>query len=108
MPKSNVKKNDVVQVIAGKDRGKRGRVLRVTPKKLSALVEGINMVKRHTKPIPQRNVKGGIVEREGPIHLSNLMVVDPETDKPTRVARKRLEDGKRVRIAKRSGAILDK
>jgi large subunit ribosomal protein L24 len=66
------------------------------------------MVKRHTKPIPQRNVKGGIVEREGPIHLSNLMVVDPETDKPTRVARKRLEDGKRVRIAKRSGAILDK
>jgi len=108
MPKLHVKKNDIVQVISGKDRGKRGRVLRVTPKKLAVLVEGVNIVKRHTKPIPQRNIKGGIVEREGPIHVSNLMVVDPDTDKPVRVGRKRLEDGKRVRIAHGSGAVLDK
>jgi large subunit ribosomal protein L24 len=66
------------------------------------------MVKRHTKPIPQRNIKGGVVEKEGAIHISNLMVVDPDTDRPTRVGRKVLEDGKRVRIAKRSGAVLDK
>jgi len=106
--KVHVRKNDTVQVIAGKDRGKRGRVLRVMPKASQALVEGVNMVKRHTKPIPQRNIKGGIVEKEGPIHVSNLMVVDPDTDKPTRVGRKVLEDGKRVRIAKVSGAVLDK
>ena len=108
MPKVHVRKNDTVQVISGKDRGKRGRVLRVMPKDSRALVEGVNMVKRHTKPIPQRNIKGGVVEKEGAIHISNLMVVDPDTDKPTRVGRKVLEDGKRVRIAKRSGAVLDK
>jgi len=108
MPKVHVRKGDTVQVISGKDRGKRGRVLRVMPKDSRALVEGVNMVKRHTKPIPQRNIKGGVVEKEGAIHISNLMVVDPDTDKPTRVGRKVLEDGKRVRIAKRSGAVLDK
>ena len=108
MPKVHVRKDDTVQVISGKDRGKRGRVLRVMPKDSRALVEGVNMVKRHTKPIPQRNIKGGVVEKEGAIHVSNLMVVDPDTDKPTRVGRKVLEDGKRVRIAKRSGAVLDK
>ena len=108
MPKVHVRKDDTVQVISGKDRGKRGRVLRVMPKDSRALVEGVNMVKRHTKPIPQRNIKGGVVEKEGAIHISNLMVVDPDTDKPTRVGRKVLEDGKRVRVAKRSGAVLDK
>jgi len=108
MPKVHIRKDDTVQVISGKDRGKRGRVLRVMPSASRALVEGVNMVKRHTKPIPQRNIKGGIVEKEGAIHISNLMVVDPDTDKPTRVGRKRLEDGKRVRIAKVSGAVLDK
>ena len=108
MPKVHVKKNDTVQVISGKDRGKRGRVLRVMPADSVALVEGVNMVKRHTKPMPQRNIKGGIVEKEGPVHVSNLMVVDQETDKPSQVRRKRLGDGKRVRIAKGSGAILGK
>ena len=108
MPKVHVRKDDTVQVISGKDRGKRGRVLRVMPKDSRALVEGVNMVKRHTKPIPQRNIKGGVVEKEGAIHISNLMVVDPDTDKPTRVGRKVLEDGKRGRVAKRSGAVLDK
>jgi large subunit ribosomal protein L24 len=108
MAKSHVRKDDTVLVISGKDRGKRGRVLRVTASKDVALVEGVNMAKRHTKPIPQRNIKGGIVEKESPIHISNLMVIDPDTDKPTKVGRKRLEDGRRVRVAKISGAVLDK
>ena len=108
MPKVHVRKNDTVYVISGKDSGKRGRVLRVMPAEGVALVEGVNMVKRHTKPLPQRNIKGGIVEKEGPVHVSNLMVVDPDTDKPSQVRRKRLEDGTRVRIAKGSGAVLDK
>lgn len=108
MASCHIRKEDTVQVITGKDRGKRGRVLRVMPGTGKALVEGVNLVKRHTKPIPQRNIKGGIVEKEGLIHVSNLMVIDPESDKPTRVGTKRLADGKRVRIAKRSGAQLDK
>ena len=108
MAKSHVRKNDTVVVISGKDRGKRGRVLRVTPKKAVALVEGVNMSKRHTKPIPQKNIKGGIVEKEGPIETSNLMVIDPETDKPTKIRRKVLDDGTRVRVAKVSGSVLDK
>ena len=108
MAKSHVRKNDTVLVISGKDRGKRGRVLRVMPKENTALVEGVNMSKRHTKPIPQKNIKGGIVEKESSIETSNLMVIDPETDKPTKVRRKVLEDGTRVRVAKVSGAVLDK
>jgi large subunit ribosomal protein L24 len=108
MAKTHVRKDDTVLVISGKDRGKRGRVLRVTGSQEVALVEGVNMAKRHTKPIPQRNIKGGIVEKETPIHISNLMVIDPDNDKPTKVGRKRLEDGRRVRVAKRSGAVLDK
>jgi large subunit ribosomal protein L24 len=107
-PKIHIRKNDNVQVISGKDRGKRGRVLTVMPRKGVALVEGVNMVKRHTKPIPQRNIKGGIVEKEGPIHVSNLKVIDPESDRPTRVGRQVLEDGRRVRIARISGAVLDR
>jgi large subunit ribosomal protein L24 len=108
MAKIHVRKDDTVLVISGKDRGKRGRVLRVTGSKGVALVEGVNMSKRHTKPIPQRNIKGGIVEKESPVHVSNLMVVDPDTGKPSKVGRKRLEDGRRVRVAKISGAVLDK
>jgi large subunit ribosomal protein L24 len=108
MPKAHVRKEDTVQVLSGKDRGKRGRVLRVMPAKGVALVEGVNMVKRHTKPIPHRNIKGGIVEKEAPIQLSNIMVVDPDTDRPTRISRKKLEDGRRVRVARKSGAVLDK
>ena len=108
MASCHIRKEDTVQVITGKDRGKRGRVLRIMPRTEKALVEGVGLVKRHTKPIPQRNIKGGIVEKEGLIHVSNLMVIDPESDKPTRVGTKRLADGKRVRIAKRSGAQLDK
>ena len=108
MPKVHVRKNDTVQVISGKDRGKRGRVLRVMPKDSRALVEGVNMVKRHTRPNPQRNIKGGIVEREAPVEASNLMVVCGECGKPTRVARKFLDDGTKVRTCRKCSGILDR
>ena len=108
MGKARVRKNDVVMVISGKDRGKRGRVLRVTAAKGLVLVEGINIVKRHTRPNPQRNIKGGIVDRETPVHLSNVALIDPESDRPTRVGTKILGDGQRARVSRRSGAVLDK
>jgi large subunit ribosomal protein L24 len=108
MARARIRKNDVVVVVAGKDKGARGRVLQVMPQKDKVLVEGVNKVKRHTKPMPQKNIQGGVVEREAPLHLSNVMPIDPESDKPTRVGSKRLEDGKRVRVARRSGAVLDK
>jgi large subunit ribosomal protein L24 len=104
----SVRKNDEVIVISGKDRGKRGRVLQVLPERNRVVVEGVNVIKRHTRPNPQRNIKGGIVEREGSIHASNVQPVDPETGKATRVGRKVLEDGRRVRVARRSGSVLDK
>jgi len=108
MRKVHVKKNDTVVVISGKDRGKRGRVLQVYPKADRVLVEGVNVVKRHTRPNPQKNIKGGILTKESPIHVSNLMVIDPDTDRPTRVGRKVLEDGRHVRVSRRSGAVLDR
>ena len=105
-----IKKEDQVIVISGKDRDltKPHRVLQVLPATQRALVEGVNLIKRHTRPNPQRNIKGGILEKESPIHLSNLMPIDPESKRPTRVRTKVLDDGKRVRIASRSGAMLDK
>lgn len=107
---ARVKKGDMVVVISGKDRdlSKPCRVLQVMPSSSRVLVEGVNMIKRHTRPNPQKNVKGGILERESPIHLSNVMPVDPDSKRRTRVAAKRLEDGKRVRVARGSGAMLDK
>ena len=102
-----IRKNDQVQVIAGRDKGKRGRVLRVQPGKDRVVVEGVATIKRHTRPNPQKNVRGGIVEREGSIHASNVMLVDPETSKPTRVGTKFLEDGRKVRVARKSGAVVD-
>jgi large subunit ribosomal protein L24 len=104
----SVKKNDEVMVIAGKDRGKRGRVLQVLPDRNRLVVEGVNVIKRHTRPNPQRNVKGGIVQREGTIHRSNVMIVCPDTNQPTRVGSKLLEDGRRVRISRRSGGVIEK
>ncbi|MBE3550191.1 MAG: LSU ribosomal protein L24p (L26e) [Brockia lithotrophica] len=102
----HVKKGDEVIVISGKDKGKRGRVLAVYPKKNRVLVEGVNVVKKHMRPSP-KNPRGGIFEVEAPIHASNVLPVDPKTGKPTRVGYKVLEDGRKVRYAKRSGAILD-
>ncbi len=104
----SVRKNDEVIVLTGKDRGKRGRVLQVLPERNRVVVEGVNMIKRHTKPNPQKNIKGGIVERESSIHASNVQPIDPETGRPTRVGRKVLEDGRRVRVSRRSGSVLDK
>ncbi|MDI3257785.1 MAG: 50S ribosomal protein L24 [Kyrpidia sp.] len=102
-----IKKGDLVVVISGKDKGKKGRVLAAYPKKQRVLVEGINMVKRHTKPNPA-NPQGGILSKEAPLHVSNVMIVDPKTGEPTRVGMKILNDGKKVRYAKKSGEILDK
>ena len=108
--KMRIKKEDMVIVVSGKDSHDRKprRVLQVLAEQQRVLVEGANMIKRHTKPNPQKNIKGGIMERESPIHVSNVMLVDPNTKKPTRVGTKVLADGTRVRIARRSGAVLDK
>lgn len=102
-----VRKNDLVEVVAGKDKGKRGKVLQVLREKNRVIVQGVNFIKRHTRPNPQRNIKGGIAEREAPLHVSNVMLVDPENDKLTRLGSKTLSDGRKVRVAK-SGAVLDK
>jgi large subunit ribosomal protein L24 len=103
-----VRKKDTVLVIAGKDSGKKGKVLRIVGKKSAALVEGVNFVKRHTKPNPQKNVKGGIVEREAPIHVSNLMVICPECTKAVRVGSRRLEDGRKVRVCSACKGVVDR
>lgn len=104
---AHVRRGDTVIVVAGKDRGKRGRVLRVIPEKNRVVIERINMIKRHQRPT-QKIRQGGIIEREGPIHLSNVMLVDPTSGKPTRVGMRELGDGKKVRVARKSGEIIDK
>ena len=106
MAKQKIKKGDTVLVIAGKDRGTQAKVLRVLPKVGKAIVERVNLMKKHTRPNPQRQVQGGILETEAPIQLSNLKLIDPDSGKPTRVGFKRLEDGRTVRVAKVSGATL--
>jgi large subunit ribosomal protein L24 len=107
MAMAHVRRGDTVVVVAGKDRGKRGKVLRVVPGKGRVVVEKINMIKKHQRPT-QKLRQGGIIEREGAIHLSNVMLVDPQTSKPTRVGVRQLADGKKARIARRSGEIMDK
>jgi large subunit ribosomal protein L24 len=105
---ATLKKNDMVVVRTGKDRGKRGRILRVLGAKGRLVVEGVNVIKRHTRPNPQKNIKGGIVEREAAIHASNVMLVDPDTNEPSRLGSKSLPDGRRVRISRKSGTVVDK
>lgn len=100
-----VVKNDTVLVISGNYRGKKGKVLKVFPKNRRVIVEGVNFIKRHTRPT-QKNQQGGIVEKEAPIHVSNLMVVCPKCDTPTRLGRKVLENGNRIRICGRCGEML--
>ncbi len=107
-----VRKDDTVIVIGGKDRGKTGRVLRVDPKRQKVFVEGLNIVKRHMHPQQVQGAQraeqvGGVVEKEGPIHVSNVMLLDPKSGDPTRVGIGRDEGGQRVRVAKRSGEKLD-
>jgi large subunit ribosomal protein L24 len=103
-----IRKNDNVVVTTGKDRGKRGRVMRVVPDKNRVIVEGVNVIKRHTKPNPQRNVKGGVVEREAAVHASNVQLVCPECGKPTRIGKKILGDGRTVRICRKCEGVVDK
>ena len=103
-----IRKNDSVVVTTGKDRGKRGRVLKVLPEKNRLIVEGVNFIKRHTKANPQRNVKGGVMEREAPLHASNVQLVCPECGKPTRLGRKILGDGRKVRICRKCEGVVDK
>ena len=103
-----VKKNDHVAVLAGRDRGKRGRVLRVLPTKGRVIVEGVNLIKRHTRANPQRNIKGGIVEREASIHASNVQLVCPECGAVSRTGRRRLDDGTRVRVCVKCKGVVDK
>ncbi|EPD49533.1 MULTISPECIES: 50S ribosomal protein L24 [Paenisporosarcina] len=102
----HVKKGDKVMVISGKEKGKTGTIIAAFPKKDRVLVEGMNLVKKHMKP-NQANPQGGIVSQEASIHVSNVMLIDPKSGEPTRVSYK-VEDGKKVRVAKKSGEQIDK
>jgi len=104
---ARVKKNDTVMVIAGKERGKIGKVLRVVPEENRAVVERLNLVKRHLKPRGPQN-PGGIVEKEAPIYLSNLMPMCERCNAPVRVGNRKLEDGSKARVCRRCGELLDK
>ena len=113
MPRTSLKlrRDDEVVVISGKDRGKTGKVLRVDPEKERVYVEGLNLVKRHQRPMQVPNAQraetvGGVIEKEGPIHISNVMVIDPKDKKPTRLGITR-EGGQRQRVTRRSGSSLD-
>ena len=100
-----VRADDEVVVISGKDRGKTGRVLQVDPAKQRVFVEGLNIVKRHQRPTPGTNQPGGVIEKPGPVHISNVALVDPKDGKPTRT-RVEDRDGKRVRVGVRSGEVI--
>jgi large subunit ribosomal protein L24 len=107
MSSTRIRKNDTVIVVTGKDRGKNGRVLEVDPKAGRILVEGVNKIKRHTKPNPQKNIKGGILDRENFVHISNVMLADPQDGRPTRV-RVEVKGGVKRRVGIRTGKTLDK
>jgi large subunit ribosomal protein L24 len=107
MAQAHVRKGDTVIIIAGRERGKRGKVLRVFPAEGRLLVERLNLMKKHQKPT-QKLRQGGIIEREAPLHLSNVMLVDPRSDKPTRIGVRMLTEGRKARIARKSGEIIDK
>jgi large subunit ribosomal protein L24 len=104
---TKIKKGDQIQVLAGRDKGKRGKVLRVDRKVGRIVVEHVNMVKRHTKANPRQGVQGGIVEREGAIAIANVALVSPDSGRPSRVGFRVLEDGRKVRVAKADGFTLD-
>lgn len=106
MPKLKIKKGDQVVVTTGRDKGKTGEVLRAMPKENKLVVQGVNMVKRHQKPTQVS--PGGIVEKEASIHVSNVAIVDPKDGKATRIGFKLLDDGRKVRVSKRTGEIIDK
>jgi large subunit ribosomal protein L24 len=103
---ARIRKGDRVEVITGADKGKRGAVLRVLPKENRAVVEGVNIAKRHTKP-KGMGQEGGIVAKEATIHLSNIMLIDPKTDKPTRIAHRVLDNGTKIRVARATGNAIE-
>ena len=104
----SIRKGDNVRVIAGRDAGKSGRVLSVNPRKNTVIVEHANIIKRHTRPNPAKNIKGGIVEKEGPVNVSNVMIVCSGCNKHARIGHSVLPDGSKVRVCKRCGTTLDK
>ena len=106
MSSMNVKKGDRVVVLAGRDKGKKGEVLVAMPKEERVIVQGVNMVKRHQRATASH--PGGIVEKEATIHVSNVAHLDPNDDKPTRIGNKILDDGRKVRVARRSGEVIDR
>jgi large subunit ribosomal protein L24 len=107
MSRVHIKKNDMVYVLSGKDRGKTGKVLKVFLDKDRAVVEGLNYIQKHTRPNPQKNVKGGILPKESPVHISNLMVVCKRCNKHARVGFSIMQDGRKVRICKNCNELLD-
>jgi large subunit ribosomal protein L24 len=107
MPSVHIKKNDLVYVLSGRDRGKTGKVLKVFLDKNRAVVEGLNNIHKHTRPNPQKNVKGGILPKESPIHISNLMVVCKRCNKHSRVGNSVMPDGRKVRVCKNCNELLD-
>ena len=103
-----IRRNDTVVVTTGKDAGKRGRVLKMFPEKNRVLIEGLNLIKRHTKPNPGKNIKGGVVQREATLHASNVQLVCPECGARTRIGHRVLDDGRKVRICRKCKGVLDK
>ena len=103
-----IRRNDTVLVTAGKDRGKRGRVLKINPDTNRVLVEGVNFISRHTRPNPGKNIKGGIMKREAPLHASNVQLVCPECGARTRIGHRTLEAGRKVRTCRKCEGVVDK
>jgi large subunit ribosomal protein L24 len=106
--KMSIRKGDTVRVMSGRDVGKSGRVLSVNPRKNTVIVEHTHLIKRHTRPNPGKNIKGGIVDREGPVHVSNVLVVCSNCNKHARIGHNILPDGTKVRVCKRCGTTLDR
>ena len=106
MPKLKVRKGDHVVILAGKDRGRRGDVLHVFPKENRVIVQGVNIVRRHMRQSQRQ--EGGIIQKEAPLHVSNVAHIDPKTDQPTRIRVRTLENGRKVRVASRSGEVIDR
>jgi large subunit ribosomal protein L24 len=105
---SPIRKNDNVVVTTGKDRGKRGRVLKVLVERNRVVVEGVNFINRHTKPNPSKNIKGGVVKREASLHASNVQLLCPECGAPTRIGHRALGDGRKVRFCRKCQGVVDK
>jgi large subunit ribosomal protein L24 len=106
--KMRLRKNDTVEVLAGRDAGKRGKVLSVIPSRNRVVVQGVAFIKRHTRPNPQKNIKGGVVEREGSIHASNVLLICGECGKRTRVGSRVLDDGRKARVCRKCKGVLDR